>query len=172
MAERVQQHRGLLLLVLLAVVGVAHAAPDAVNERDFGAWTLRCEGAAQARRCIMLQNLVLGDSGQTVLQFTIGFAPGDPAPTVLLSLPLGIALPPGVSIRIDAGAPATFPIERCEPAGCRAGMKLRERTVAQLADGRELVITFFDADRQPIDVPVSLGGFADGYAALQRESAD
>lgn len=138
----------------------------ALDEVAHGAWTLRCEALGAHHECILLQNLVLGASGQTVLQFAIGYAPGDPTPTVLMSLPLGIALPPGVTIRIDDGKPATFPVERCEPAGCRAGMKLRQQTIDQLSAGHELTITFYDAEREAIEVPVSLAGFSSGFAAL------
>lgn len=152
------------LLILLLTESAAGQTADEV----FGSWTLRCEtrAADNGRECIMFQNLVLKTGGQPVLQFAIGLAPADAMPTVILSLPLGIALPPGVSIRIDEGKAAQFPVERCEPDGCRAGMKLRKATVAQLAEGRQLTITFFDGERQPIVVPLSLDGFSAGYAAL------
>lgn len=144
----------------------------ALDEAAHGAWTLRCEAAAAHVECILLQNLVLGASGQTVLQFAIGYAPGDTSPTVLMSLPLGISLPPGVTIRIDDGKTATFPVERCEPAGCRAGMKLRRQTIDQLSAGRELTITFYDGEREAIEVPLSLDGFSSGFAALVAARGD
>ena len=156
------------LFSLLAALAVAVAARGQDTEHTFGPWTLRCQAQpANARSdCIMFQNLVLKSGGQPVLQFAIGRAPGDDTPTVLVSLPLGMALPPGITIQIDDSKPATFPIERCEPDGCHAGMKLREATINQLEHGQRLNITFYDGGRKPIQVPLSLQGFADSFKAL------
>ncbi len=161
--------------VLALSLGGARAADSeaTASEATYGAWTLRCETAAAAatRACIMFQNLVLRTGGQPVLQFAIGIAPGAATPTVLLSLPLGISLPPGITMRIDQGKPATFPVERCEPDGCRAGMRLREATIEQLRGGESLEITFYDGERQPISMALSLGGFGDAFGALRARSA-
>lgn len=155
---------------LVTVCAAAEPAP--VTEERHGLWTVRCEGAdTQARGCIMFQNLVLKTGGQPVLQFAVGYAPADGAPTVILSLPLGISLPPGITMSIDDGKPANFPVERCEPDGCQAGMKLRDATIARLSAGRELTITFHDGERTPITVPLSLEGFGAGFAALSATRA-
>ena len=161
-----QRASSFLFLTLLSVATTAVRAED--SERIFGPWTLRCENAADTahQSCIMFQNLVLKTGGQPVLQFAIGLAPTDNTPTVLMSLPLGIALPPGITIQIDDGKPATFPVERCQPDGCHAGMKLRDTTIAQLGQGQRLNITFYDGARNPINVPLSLQGFGDSFKAL------
>jgi len=155
---------GALLLLSASVL----AQPE--SSRVLGAWTVRCVTPGDApRSCVMLQNLVLKTGGQPVLQFAIAQPPGEDVASVLVSLPLGISLPPGISIRIDDGAVATFPVERCEPDGCRAAMKLRPSTLAQLSAGKALTITFSDGSRKPIKVPLSLAGFADAFKALHSE---
>ena len=158
-----------VLVCLLAMPPAGYAA-DEISESHHGFWTLRCEATGEnlTPGCIMFQNLVLKTGGQPVLQFAIGIKPGGGPPTVLLSLPLGIALPPGVTIRIDDGKAANFPVERCEPDGCQAGMKLRDATIDQLRRGHSLEITFFDGQRQPIRMPLSLDGFSSGFEALQE----
>lgn len=163
-------HRHLSLLLLLVLLA-ASPAPHAEDSQDvFGSWTLRCADQDGRPECILFQNLVLKTGGEPVLQFGVGRVPPDTQPTVLLSLPLGIALPPGVTIRIDAGTPATFPIERCEPDGCRAAMKLRDSTAQQLAQGRQLEITFYDGARKPIKVPLSLDGFGAAFRAFMAKT--
>ena len=164
----------LLLVGALFIALVAYAVPATeVSEDTFEAWTLRCERPEKnaVRSCIMLQNLVLQAGGHTILQFSIGIPPNEKTPTVLISLPLGISLPPGISIRIDDGDTRNFPVERCEPDGCRAGLKLRAQTVEQLRRGAQLEITFFDNQRQPITMPLSLTGFSSAYAALEAASS-
>ena len=156
--------RAWLCAMLLAITASSHAED---TQRIFGSWTLRCASASNTQSdCMMFQNLVLKTGGQPVLQFGIGIAPDDGRSTVLVSLPLGIALPPGITIRIDEGTAATFPVERCEPDGCRAGMKLRDSTVKQLSQGQKLHVTFHDGARKPINVSLSLDGFSVAYQAL------
>lgn len=152
-------------LLALSAAGLAHAG----EPEQYGQWKARCEptqGKVQGG-CFIYQNLVLREGGQRVLQFAVGFVDGTDEPIALISLPLGISLPPGVALRVDSGEPVQVMVERCEPAGCRAGIRLRETLRSQLAAGRTLTVTFHDAERKPIEVPLKLDGFAAGLNALK-----
>lgn len=161
-----------ILVALVALVALATSwfasGAESAGERAYGAWTLRCQAVSgdAAQRCIMHQNLVLKTGGEPVLEFSIGLAPGDGKPTVLLKLPLGIYLPPGIGIRIDDGQPASFPVERCDPDGCHAVMKLRESTVERLRAGERLEIEVHDAERVAVTMPLTLDGFGDAFDAM------
>jgi invasion protein IalB len=138
----------------------------------FGNWTAKCEeskGKVQGG-CFIFQNLVLREGGQRVLQFAVGYVATTNEPIALLSLPLGISLPPGVTIRIGDGAPTRVIVERCEPNGCRAGLKLKPDLLRQLSEGTQLTVTFHDAERRSIDVPLSLEGFAAGLGSLKEKN--
>ncbi|MEQ8231976.1 MAG: invasion associated locus B family protein [Gammaproteobacteria bacterium] len=166
------RRRTFACLCTLLAAGSAAPVPAQPDEQVHGNWTVRCEqvDSDAAPECIMDQNLVLRAGGQPVLQFAIGLAPDDAIPTVLLKLPLGIYLPPGVSFRIDDGAAATFPVERCDPDGCQAVMKLRESTVTQLRAGHKLEIGFHDGARAPLSMSLSLEGFGPAIDALRAGS--
>ena len=155
---------GVCLLSLSALLS-PHAEQ---TEQQHGDWTLGCESAEGGadQGCILFQNLILKDDRQPVLQFAVGRAPDDEVATVIITLPLGISLPPGITVRIDEGDDANFPVERCEPDGCQAGMKLRQQTIDRLRGGNKITITFYDGERQPIYVPLSLKGFSKGMDAL------
>lgn len=170
------RHRSLLysflfcLGVLSADFSVAREMPA---EGDaFGSWRVSCETAADSQRrgCFIVQNLVLREGGQRVLQIAVGYVERTPDPIALLSLPLGISLPPGASIQIDDQAAQRIPIERCEPNGCRAGLKLSEEILSSFRSGAQMSVTFYDAKREPIVVPLSLDGFSEGLAALAPEA--
>ena len=138
----------------------------------FGNWTAKCEeskGKVQGG-CFIFQNLVLREGGQRVLQFAVGYVATTDEPIALLSLPLGISLPPGVTIRIGDGEPTRVIVERCEPNGCRAGLKLKPALLRQLNEGTQLTVPFHDAERRPIDVPLSLDGFAAGLRSLREKT--
>ena len=155
----------LAILIALAPFSVA-AGP--IDGDAFGNWRVSCEIEAQGGRkgCFIIQNLVLREGGQRVLQFAIGYVTESPDPVALLSLPLGISLPPGAEIQIDDHPPKRVSIERCEPNGCRAGLLLVSEILQMMRTGKQLSIKFYDAKRQPIEVPLSLDGFEAGLAAL------
>jgi invasion protein IalB len=166
------RHMNFLPLMLFAVLeltssfGIAIAEPT--DGESYGNWTINCESEAQGSRegCFVIQNLVLRDGGQRVLQIAIGYVVETPDPIALLSLPLGISLPPGAEIQVDSHASHRIAIERCEPNGCRAGLKLEPSILSNLLAGKQISIKFYDAKRQPIEVPLSLDGFEQGLASL------
>ena len=166
--------RKLLNLISLAVVLVlptcTRVFAEPADGDAFGNWLVNCKVDEQDGRqgCFIVQNLVLREGGQRVLQVAIGFVAEAPEPIALISLPLGISLPPGTTLKIDELEPKRVPIERCEPNGCRAGLKLGEEILKSLVTGKQLSVTFYDAKRQPIDVPLSLEGIEEGLAALSK----
>ncbi len=112
------RHRVLLSTFLFCfAMQAASAADERVMPADgdaFGSWRVSCETAADSHRrgCFIVQNLVLREGGQRVLQIAVGYVEQTPDPIALLSLPLGISLPPGASIRIDEHEAKRIPIER------------------------------------------------------------
>jgi len=160
-------------IALACALSASLARPSAAQEAEkFGNWTAKCEeshGKVEGG-CFIFQNLVLREGGQRVLQFAVGYVASSDEPIALLSLPLGISLPPGVSIRIGDGAPTRVLVERCEPNGCRAGLKLKPALLRELMAGTQLTVTFHDAERRPIDVPLSLEGFSAGLESLKAKS--
>lgn len=159
-------------LLFTLALGTAHAA--AVKDGDsFGNWLVRCgpQEDSPEKGCFLFQNVVLKEGGQRVLQVAVGFVGQTPEPIALLSLPLGISLPPGAKMSIDGNKQYELQIERCEVNGCRAGLKLPPRLVERFQLGSSLSVQFHDAQRRPIEVPLSLDGFKDGYQALTAEHA-
>jgi isoquinoline 1-oxidoreductase beta subunit len=57
------------------------------------------------------------------------------------------------------GKTITIMVERCEPTGCRAGLKLGSDLLQELIAGRTLKVSFHDAERKPIEMQVALAGF-------------
>lgn len=149
------------------------ALVKAIDGHNFENWTGKCElsrdpkGRGKETQCFIYQNLVMKAGGQRVLHVAIGYLPGLAHPLALFTLPLGISLPPGVMLRVDDGEPVRFPVERCETGGCRAMLQLQDDLVKELEGGTSAVVTFDDAARQPIKVPLSLKGLATGLKALR-----
>lgn len=167
--QRRRHRRGVLAALtttLLLTAGICSAAPK--NGQNFQDWGVRCEKPKNAPKetCFIFQNHVTKKDHKPVLRIAVGYIPSKDQPVAIITMPLGISLPPGVQIKVDDNEPVHVPVERCEPQGCRAGVILGDKLLGQFKAGTTAKITFDDGARHPITVPVSLKGFTAGLASL------
>ena len=160
------RHCSVPLLIALLAGGPVQAKPE--HGQVFRNWTARCENApgTAVERCFIFQNLVLKESGQRLVHMAVGYLAANGQAAAVLTLPLGISLPPGASISVDGGDSVEIVIERCDANGCVGAVGLSDGLIAGLKRGSEARITFHDATRRRIAVPVSLMGFTAGFNAL------
>ena len=152
-------------MLLLAIFLSALPAGAAAELSSESPWTIRCEAVSshQNNSCIMYQEILLKKDGLPVLQFSIGLAEVGQDPIVLVTLPLGIYLPTGVSLMIDEQEKVNFPIERCDPDGCHMLVTLTDGRVDTLINARELKVFFNDSENSPIVISLSLFGFKEAF---------
>lgn len=155
--------------IALALSGPAVAAPK--DGEKFDSWAIKCEKPDEKQKaqgavevCYAFQNVITKEGSQRVLNIAVGHAPKVTDPVALITLPLGIALPPGAALIVDEDKPIRFPIERCEPGGCRAGLKLEKELLGKLTGAKKVQVSFSDAAHRPVAIPLSMKGFE---AALQ-----
>ena len=156
----------------LASVAAVHAADQGAQFQD---WMVGCEqvevvadGQPQEREtCYIFQNIALKESGQRLLHIAVGYIAATGEPAAIITLPLGVFLPPGVALHIDDAEPLRLPVQQCTAAGCRAVLALDEALVDRLRLGREARVNFVGPNRKEISVPVSLMGLTAGLRSLQ-----
>jgi len=149
----------------------AKAAADAPKPTTYKNWDVLCEKDPKGvEHCQMFQNIGLNISKEVTLrmQVKLGYVPGQTDPVLLLTLPLGVALPPGVQFQVDAGTPEKMAFELCDPVGCRAGMQAKPALLTALKKGKEAKVSFA-IQRQAGSVPVSLSGFTKALSHIQRK---
>ena len=132
-------------------------------------WLVRCGRPGQSEVCEMVQQPV-GENGEPVMAVAVGMVPGNPNPGMIILLPLGIALPPGVELRIDGGAEIETPVERCERQGCQVEMLLEPDLLTALRAGSSVTVDFHvhrQDGLQRVRVPFSLLGFTAALAEVQ-----
>lgn len=152
----------------LLASGPLAAKPE--HGQTFRNWTARCEQApgTTLERCFIFQNLVFKESGQRLVHMAVGYLAANGQAAAVITMPLGISLPPGAGISVDGGDPVEIVIERCDSNGCVGALTLGEELIAALKRGREAHISFHDGTRRRIAVPVSLLGFTAGFNSLDR----
>ena len=158
MRQRLKQLQFTVALIALGLSFPAAAQNPHGNIHD--AWGVRCNtptGAPAA--CQIFQNIVVKESRQPILNFAIGFADDEKIAVGIFVMPLGIYLPPGLTLQVDDGQIYEMAIEICGLKGCRVRFSFDENLLNLFKRGASAKITFSGSDQKPIKVPVSLKGF-------------
>ncbi len=156
-------------LVALGFTAPSFATPTATDGQQFKDWVASCpkvEGSDEVR-CFIFQNLSIRESNQPVLSIRVGIVRGTEQPAALLTVPLGVFLPVGMEVRVDAGEPTRVAYQVCNQGGCIAALPLDEARIKAFKSGQKANVKFEDGRRQPVTVPVSLSGFTAGFEALR-----
>lgn len=162
------------LLPLALACALASGAPAAAPEdgRSFKDWTVRCRDEAQGegadRACFIVQDVLLKSQNRRLLLVTVGYLASGEQPAAFFTLPLGVSLPGGISIRVDDGKPTRLRYERCDRSGCLAPLALSDELLAAFKGGRWARVAFFDPNGREVSVPVSLLGFTAGFESLAQ----
>jgi len=162
---------GVLVAALLVLaLGAPPAAALPENGQKFKDWVAHCEKTGEGKpvQCFICQDLVLKKKKQRVLLIRIAIPPTRDDPIAVLTLPLGISLPPGVSVRVDDGKPVRVRVERCVASGCIAGFPLNKELLAAFKAGSKAFVTIHDSRRKPATLPVSLSGFTAALTSLRK----
>ena len=162
-----------------ALVGFAGsfqgAAAQAVEDEDEALWTVVCADANNARTCRMEQTLFLDQTveGQQkrlgqLLSITVLYV-GEEArrPLLVMRLPLGVDLRPGMVLRVDNHEEIKAPYLRCTNAGCEVQVELTAELVAQLKGGLKLQVGIRPfGSSQTVVIDASLEGFTRAFNRL------
>jgi invasion protein IalB len=162
---------GLLAAALLAATPALAQEPEP-RTRDVGAWLLSCVDARkETARCEITQRVVDETDGQQILLASVAATREASPQALVFTTPLGVWLEPGANIVFPDRTGLTLPYERCAPNGCMIVLALTAQRRALLTGGGLAEIRFPDRLRRPLAAPISLDGFADALAALERDTA-
>lgn len=168
--------RGLhiLPLVWLATMSFPVQAEETRRE-EFGDWGFVCTqpAAAEAKEnCNLFQAAVLSnetaEQGQRVLLTRVGYVEGNENPLLLVTAPLGILLPPGITVEVAGHDTIRLPVQRCDGGGCLAYVVMEQPFIEAFRKAAAATVTFYDAQRQAAEIPLSLKGFTAGMKALEQ----
>jgi invasion protein IalB len=80
--------------------------------------------------------------------------------------PLGVLLPSGLGLKIDATDMGRAGFVRCLPNGCVAEVILEEKLLTAMQTGKTATFIIFQTPEEGIGIPISLNGFGPGFDAL------
>ncbi|MGJ3263190.1 MAG: invasion associated locus B family protein [Salinarimonas sp.] len=157
------------LVALAASVALApQAAAQGTVRATYGDWQQRCEmpPGAQVEQCAIVQNVAAADRPNVTLLVIVLSTADTNQKLLRVVAPLGVLLPAGLGLRVDAVDVGSAGFVRCLPTGCVAEVIMDDALVELLSGGSEATFIIFQTPEEGIGIPVSLDGFAEGFETL------
>jgi invasion protein IalB len=156
----------------------AAAAPAAKGEaakgedaKDQSAWVKLCEKAPnitdpkkELNVCLTHHERLDGNTGMVLVSAAIREVEGQDKKALMVMVPLGMALPPGVQVKVDEGEPVKLQFTLCHAAGCTAEGEATQPVIDQMNKGKQVVVAAINLAGKAIGFPVPLNGFDKAYA--------
>jgi invasion protein IalB len=173
-AKRSKAGRALLsavvgLALLAAAAGRVEAADSQGAIKDkHGDWVTRCETppGAQHEQCAIVLSVVDQERPNLILVVIVLNTADRKARLMRVIAPLGVLLPPGVSLRIDEADAGRLNFLQCLPNGCVAQLAMDDALIDKLKNGKTATLGIFQTPEQGVGVQAPLAGFKEGYEQL------
>jgi len=162
---------GLIFLVglcSLLAVSAAPATAQGIVKAKHGDWELRCETppGAQSEQCALLQSVAAEDKPNINLVVIVLKTADGKSRLLRVIAPLGVLLPSGLGLKIDATDVGRAGFVRCLPTGCVAEVVMDEKLIEQMKNGKNATFIIFQTPEEGIGIPLALNGFKEGFARL------
>ncbi|MFO8003158.1 invasion associated locus B family protein [Thioalkalivibrio sp.] len=163
-------HGILIPTLLLMVLGTAPASAQLGGEVRQGPthqdWQVICEDLPDGETCFITQAAV-DEEGEPVMQISIGLIEGDTV--MVVYLPLGLDLRPGMLFQVGETLQREFPFQTCLPNGCRVVARVDAEMMDALRGGTTFSIGVKTLDSDSVAViEGSLMGFTAGFRAVSE----
>lgn len=129
-------------------------------------WVKLCEkkkGDKPRTVCLIHHERFHPDTGQPLISVAFRSISGQKQDTMMVMVPLGRMLGPGLFVKVDKQEPIRFPYSYCTRLGCVAELPAKPELVASFKKGSKLVIGTIDVARKKIGFKVPLTGFSRAY---------
>jgi invasion protein IalB len=144
---------------------------------EYGDWQMSCDTppGASFEQCAIIQNVLAEDQPNVGLSVIMLRTADRQARLLRILAPLGVLLVrdgpdgtliPGLGLTVDETDLGWVPFVRCLPNGCIAEVVMDDTLVETLSGGETAYFIVFKTPEEGIGIPVSLDGFAEGFAAL------
>ncbi|MCW6510673.1 invasion associated locus B family protein [Lichenifustis flavocetrariae] len=167
--RRLKGTAGVLALAIGILPGFSlHGFAQGVVKQKFGDWEMRCETppGAQKEQCALIQSVAAEDRPNVNLVVIVLKTADGKSRLLRVVAPLGVLLPSGLGLKVDQADVGRAGFVRCLPTGCIAEVMMEDKLIDQLSSGTTATFIIFQTPEEGIGIPLTLGGFKDGFAKL------
>lgn len=145
-------------------------AQEGASKKAQAAWVKLCEKAPSLQEegeqldvCLTHHERIDGNTGRVLVSAAIREVQGTDKKSLMVMVPLGMALPAGVQAKIDGGEPIKLKYTLCHVGGCTAEAEATDEMIEQFKNGEKIVVAAVNLSGKPIGFPVPLSGFTKAY---------
>lgn len=133
----------------------------------FQDWQVLCEQVPGGAEGCFISQAIVDEDNEPVMQVSVGPLEGETA--MVIYLPLGIDLRPGILFQIGDRLQREFRFQVCLPQGCRVIARVDEEMLAAMRAGTTYQVAIRPFGTEQIGVlEGSLMGFTAGLRAVSR----
>ncbi len=118
----------------------------------------------QKQICLTHHERLDGNTGLVLVSAAIRKIEGQDKQRFMIMVPLGMAIPLGVQVKIDEGKPHKLPYSICTPGGCTAEIEADDKLLGEMKKGKRMIVAAINRLGNPIGFPVPLNGFGPALA--------
>lgn len=115
------------------------------------------------KQVCMIAQEARAENGQVLATAQIREIEKDPKKTIIIAVPVGMLLQPGIRLAIDKNEPVSLRYEACVPNACFAQTELTEDTLKKLKAGNMLQIQVVNMNQRAVSLNLSLKDFGKVY---------
>jgi invasion protein IalB len=152
-------------------------AADAAGDEKKSAWVKLCEKAPvskteQKEVCITHHERLDPNNGLPIISAAIRSIEGSDKKRFLVTVPLGMAVPPGMQAKIDdMKDPVKLVYTFCLPNGCTAETEATPEIMDKMSTGKTLLVATINAVGEQIGFQVPLVGFKSTFDGKPVDTA-
>jgi len=151
----------------LGPAAAADAQSGAIKDKH-GDWVTRCETppGAEHEQCAIVLSVVDQERPNLILVVIVLNTADRKTRLMRVIAPLGVLLPPGVSLRIDEADAGRLNFLQCLPNGCIAQLAMDDALIQKLENGKTATLGIFQTPEQGVGIQAPLAGFKESYQQL------
>jgi invasion protein IalB len=133
-------------------------------------WISRCSSPSRkiAPDCAVEQRAILSGTGQVVTVVSVRIPHDSRQPVLVIHVPMGMYLPPGVNIQIDDGKAEQIAFQTCDMQGCYANKPIPAELLTAMKGGSKFAVSFQGGNQEPVTIPMSLTDFGEAYKNIEH----
>jgi invasion protein IalB len=148
--------------------GAATLPSQKTETINYENWILTCReflDGPKKRNCSITVAVQKQDTNQIVLALTV--QPNEQGQMVVsIQTPTGVAIAPGVELKLEKAAARKLAFDLCEPSRCSASLIADKNFVREASLAASLAVVIQSSDGKPVNFEFPIKGFDKAYAKM------